>query len=231
MYQAIPTRRSPNYFNRLSGLGAGDPVTEGIQLASAGVNTWLNQINLAHNADTATTQIVNGLAPKLQALKDAYMAGPGTCQDQAAAEAAYMTAVNWLMSAHGCGNGAYGSAGNRCISDRFGGGGPTDPNAKWPWAAYYYLPIANDPRAAQCAAQLASDNPEAAQQAAMQNILNTATGSTVQTSAGLYDTTGAGSTATTNTTTGTGITSTTVAGIPLMYVLIGGALLLVVAMK
>lgn len=149
-------------------LGSG--ISAGVGLATSGLSLWLSSINLSHQADTATTQIVNGLAPKLQALHDAYLAGPGTCADQAAAMAAYLTAVNWLYSTAGCGNGAYGSAGNRCISDRFGPGGPTDANAKFPWAAYYYWPIANDPRASDCAAQLALSNPDAGLQSAITNL-------------------------------------------------------------
>lgn len=241
MYSSIPIRRGPNTIQRhaLMGLGQFDPVTAAIGVATAAVNTWLNQIQLAHDADTATTQIVNGLAPKLQALTNAYLAGPGTCADQAAAMSAYMTAVNWLFSASGCGNGAYGSAGNRCISDRFGPGGPTDINAKWPWAAYYYWPIANDPRAAQCAAQLAADNPDAGLDSTVTNLLNP---SGVQTVAGQYDTSGtSGTTAGTTAGTTTGSTVASVASgtvtiggvaIPTEYLLLGGAaILLVVAMK
>ena len=206
------------------GLGQAQYISAGVGAANAAVNTWLNQINLAHDADTATTQIVNGLAPKLQALHDAYLAGPGTCQDQAAAMAAYMTAVNWLFSAAGCGNGAYGSAGNRCISDRFGPGGPTDINAEYPWAAYYYWPIANDPRAAQCAAQLAASNPDAALESAAQNLLNPGG---VQTTPGQFSSSSSSSSG-----SSTAATGTTIAGIPVEYLMLGGAaLLLVVVMK
>jgi hypothetical protein len=168
-------------------------ISAGVSLATTAASLWLSSIQLSHTADTATSQIVNGLAPKLQAIVDAYMAGPGTCQDQAAAMAAYLSAIDWLYSAAGCGNGAYGSAGNACISDRFGPGGPTDTNAKYPWAAYYYWPIANDPRASGCAAQVAADNPNAALQAAIANVSNP--GSTQQATAGLFDTSGASSSA------------------------------------
>lgn len=161
------------------GIGQAQLISAGVGLASAAVNTWLSQINLAHDADTATTQIVNGLAPLLQANVNAYLAGPGTCADQAAAMSAYLTGVRWLMSPAGCGNGAYGSAGNRCISDRFGGGGATDPNATFPWANYYYYPIANDPRAASCTA--AAQGTDAAEESALQNIQNLVSGSDVQT--------------------------------------------------
>jgi hypothetical protein len=174
-------------------------ISAGVGLATGAVSIWLNQIQLAHDADTATTQIVNGLAPLLQANVNAYLAGPGTCADQAAALSAYLTAVDWLMSPAGCGNGSYGSAGNRCISNRFGPGGATDatnPNNVqpfYPWASYYYYPILNDPRASGCAAQLAADNPNAQQEAAIQNILNAVSGNPQQTTAGAYDSSGSSS--------------------------------------
>lgn len=195
-------------------------VSDGVQLATAAVNTWLNQIQLAHNADTATTQIVNELEPLLRQNVAAYLSGPGTCEDQAAAMSAYLTAYNWLISPAGCGNGAYGSAGNRCISDRFGPDGPTDTsNTKWPWANYYYYPILNDPRSAGCAAETAASNPNAAQQSAIQNIVNLASGSNLQTTPGMYS--AAGSPAT-STFTPTG----SIFGIPTGYLLLGGAALL-----
>lgn len=159
------------------GLGDANPLalglSAGVGLATGAVGLWMNSIQLSHQADTATSQIVNGLAPLLQANVDAYLKGPGTCADQAAAMGAYLTAIRWLYSPQGCGNGAYGSAGNRCISDRFGPGGPTDTTgAKFPWAAYYYWPIANDPRAADCVV-----DPEAAQAAAIANINAAVSGS------------------------------------------------------
>lgn len=189
----------------------GGEISGGVSLATSAASIWLSQIQLAHDADTATTQIVNGLAPKLQAIKDAYMAGPGTCADQAAALAGVLTAFAWLFSPAGCGNGAYGSAGNRCISNRFGPGGPlddTNPNNVspfYPWADYYYYPIANDPRASACAAQIAADNPNAAEEAALQNIANLTSGSSAQTTAGMFDTTsgtGGGTTATSTSSSG-----------------------------
>src|SRR5262249_20085579 len=82
------------------------------------------------------------LAEQLQNLKDAYLSEPNpTCADQRAALDAYDGAWLWLQSPAACGNGAYGSAGNRCISDRA-------PNGKFPWKTYYRDPIANDPRLA-----------------------------------------------------------------------------------
>lgn len=235
MYSAIPFRRSVGMIDRspylgvpgFAGLGQTQAiVSDAVGIANVAVNTWLNQINLAHDADTATTQIVNGLAPLLQANVNAYLAGPRTCADQAAAMSAYLTAVQWLMSAKGCGNGAYGSAGNRCISDRFGGGGATDPNAKWPWASYYYYPIANDPMAAACAAQTAANNPDAGLISADQNILNLVSGSTVQTTAGQVP---SGSSTTTSTSIlPTGSVTIGTLSIPTSYLLIGGAALLLI---
>jgi len=203
---------------RLAPIGLGAPdltgglISAGVSLASSAVNGWLNSVQLSHNADTATTLIVNRLAQLLQTNKDAYMSGPGTCADQAAALAAYDSAISWMQSPQACGNPSFGSAGNRCISDRIGSG------AKWPWQAYYRDPIANDPRAASCAAQTAGT--DAGEQSAIQNITNVVSGSSVQTTAGQF---------TPLTTPSPGMVTSaaplSVAGIPSNYLLIGGGLL------
>ena len=124
-------------FNPLTaGIGAG------VSLATSAIGMWMNSIQTSHNADTATTIIVNGLAQQLQNLLNAYMAEQNvTCADQRAALDAYDNAWAWLQSPQGCGAPAYGSAGNRCISDRAPGGA-------YPWQSYYRDPIANDPRLA-----------------------------------------------------------------------------------
>ena len=163
----------------------GGAISSGVSLATTGISLWMNSIQLSHQADTATTQIVNGLEPLLNANKNAYLNGPGTCADQAAALAAFDSAIQWLRSPAACGNGAYGSAGNRCISDRL-----CESGCKFPWVAWYRDPIANDPRASGCAAQLAIDNPNAQEQAAIANLTSLTFGSTQQTNAGLFDTTG-----------------------------------------
>lgn len=130
-------------FPRMGRLGAGvDPISTGIGLAVSGIGMWMNSIQLSHDADTATTLIVNGLAQQLGNLVSAYLAEPSpTCQDQRAALNAYDEAWAWLQSPQACGAPAYGAAGNRCISDRAPGG-------KTPWVNYYRDPIANDPRVA-----------------------------------------------------------------------------------
>jgi len=197
----------------------GGGISAGVGLATSGLSLWMNSITLSHEADTATTQIVNGLEPLLNQNKNAYLAGPGTCADQAAALAAFDSAIQWLRSPQACGNGAYGSAGNRCISDRL-----CESGCPFPWIAWYRDPIANDPRASGCAAQLAADNPNAGQQSAVQNIMSLISGSNVQTNAGQFDTTAS--------TTGSSILPSSVAGIPMEYVLLGGgALILLMAVS
>ena len=240
MYTNLQTRRKPGqlYAHGLMGFGdaasaaVGGAISAGVSLATSAASLWMNSIQLSHDAMTATTQIVNGLEPLLRQNTAAYLAGPGTCADQAAALAAYDSAIQWLRSPAACGNGAYGSAGNACISDRIGAG------AKWPWDSYYRDPIANDPRAAQCAAQTAASNPDAGEQAAISNIIGLTQGSTTQTNAGLIAASSVGSSGTAATgTTGavatdplTALTQTTIAGIPVLY-LIGGALLVYLATK
>ena len=162
---------------------ASSGISAGVGLATAAASLWMNSIQLSHDADTATTQIVNGLEPLLNANKNAYLAGPGSCADQAAALAAFDTAILWLQSPKACGQVGYGSAGNRCISDRL-----CESGCKFPWIAWYRDPIANDSRASGCAAQLAVDNPNAAEQAALQNLANLTSGSVQQVNAGMFDT-------------------------------------------
>lgn len=200
MYSLSPQVYDPNridaHLAKLDRMGLGDAVgslggslmgagvSAGVALATSAASLWLSSINLSHQADTATTQIVNGLEPLLNANKNAYLAGPGTCSDQAAALAAYDTAIAWLRSPKACGNGAYGSAGNRCISDRIGSG------ARFPWDDWYRGPIANDPRAAACAATASGG---AASASAEQNIYNLISGSLVQTAPGQFSAGSSGS--------------------------------------
>jgi hypothetical protein len=115
----------------LATAGIGAAVT----LAVSGIQMWMNSIQLSHEADTATTQIVNGLEPLLRANVAAFQSGPQTQCNQQISLAAFDQSWQWLTSNAGCGNGAYGSAGNACISDRQRGG-------KWDWFSYYRDPIA-----------------------------------------------------------------------------------------
>lgn len=132
-----------------------NPITAGIgaatSLATSAIQGWMNSIQLSHDADTATTLIVNGLAAQLQNLLNAYMSEANvSCASQRAALDAYDQAWAWLQSAQACGNPNYGSAGNRCISDRAPGG-------QYPWQTYYRDPIANDPRLANAGCDTGQD--------------------------------------------------------------------------
>lgn len=118
-----------------AGIGAG------VSLITTGLQMWMNSIQLSHDADSATTAIVNGLGTQLSNLDSAYFSDPPSCASQRAALDAYDQAWAWLQSPAACGNPSYGSAGNRCVSDRAPGG-------KVPWQTYYRDPIANDPRLA-----------------------------------------------------------------------------------
>lgn len=143
----------PGYRRRMGDAGgaatsalAFNPITAGISagvgLATAAASLWMNSIQQSHNADTATTLIVNGLESQLKNLDAAYFAERQvSCADQRAALDAYDQSWLWLQSPAGCGAPNFGAAGNRCISDRAPGG-------QWPWASYYRDPIAHDPRLA-----------------------------------------------------------------------------------
>ena len=202
-----------------AGSAVGGAISAGVSLATSAASLWLSQITLSHEADTATTQIVNGLEPLLRANVSAYLAGPGTCADQAAALAAFDSAWLWLQSPKGCGNGAYGSAGNACVSDR-------GPGGKFPWFTWYRDPIANDPRASGCAAATAASNPDAGLQSALANIEALISGSSQQTTAGQFAGGTTGGASATAATSGTGL-STPVAGVPLWVWLAGLGLILV----
>lgn len=129
----------------LNALNLSSVATAGIgaatSLATSALAGWMQSIQVSHNADTATTLIVNGLATQLANLDAAYLADPPSCASQRAALDAYDQAWAWLQSPAACGNPNYGSAGNRCISDRA-------PSGKTPWQTYYRDPIANDSRLA-----------------------------------------------------------------------------------
>jgi hypothetical protein len=118
-------------------------ISAGVSLATTGAQIWMNSIQLSHNADTATTLIVNGLAQQFTNLKNAYFAEPNvTCADQRAVLDAFDAAIVWLQSPQACGNPNYGAAGNRCVSER------VTPGAKYSYIDYYRTPIANDLRLA-----------------------------------------------------------------------------------
>lgn len=182
-YLSLNSKGSRNHTRGLGDVTSaliGGGISAGVQLATSAAALWLNSIQQSHNADTITTLDVNKLASLLQDNVNAYLAGPGTCADQAAALAAYQSGVEWLQGPSGCGAPNLGSAGNRCISDRFG------DSAKWPWKSYYYDPIANDPRAAGCASNTLINNPNAGVESAVSNLNNFASGSNVMTSPGEF---------------------------------------------
>lgn len=188
MYSHIPTRRPPGLLERNSLMGLGDPITmamsfnpvtagisAGVGLATVALGSWLSDKRQTGQQKIASTSVVNDLEPLLRANADAFRNGPGTCQDQAAALAAFDSAMQWLQSPQGCGNMQLGAPGQACINDRLQGG-------KWDWYAMYRNPIANDPRP-QCQA-----TPDSAAQSAIANIINHISGSDVVTSPQSYST-------------------------------------------
>jgi hypothetical protein len=126
--------------NALIGASAAGPVGAAI----AGVGLLIGAL-IANSGCGPTcvmaTHIVDQLEPQLKANRDAYMAGPRTRSNQAAALANFDNAWAWLTSMQACGSPELGDAGKRCISDRDRGG-------RWDWFSYYRDPIANDPTVA-----------------------------------------------------------------------------------
>jgi hypothetical protein len=206
---------------RIGAAVAFDPISAGISagvgLASAAIGSWMNSIQLSHDADTATTLIVNGLATQLQNLLNAYMAEPNpSCADQRAALDAYDQAWAWLQSPAACGNPSYGSAGNRCISDRA-------PNGEYPWQSYYRDPIANDPR-------LANAGCDTSQEILLPSLSTGTYAATGITAAGDLDTTTAPVTATpTSSTAAVATTTSNLLSNPAL--LVGAGLLAVLLLK
>ena len=150
MIRSVPTGAQFTFRRRMGDASSAvgfNPLTAGISagvsLAATAAGLWMNSIQLSHDADTATTQIANGLATQFQNLLSAYMSEPNpSCADQRAALDAFDEALEWFEGPNGCGNGAYGSAGNACVSERATAG------AKYSYVDAFRTPIANDPRLA-----------------------------------------------------------------------------------
>lgn len=240
MYSNLPTRRLAGTLQRNPALGylgcgcelglqgLGDPISmalsfnpitagisAGVGLATTALGSWLSDKRATGQQKIASTSVVNDLEPLLRANANAYAAGPGTCQDQAAALAAFDSAMQWLQSSQGCGNIQLGAPGQACINDRMPGG-------KWDWYAMYRNPIANDTR------PVCNTTADSAEQSAVQNIINAISGSSIQTNPQGYST--APPTGTT-TVAASGITSTVssaVAGSGVSSALLFGGIGLVV---
>jgi hypothetical protein len=120
-------------------------ISAGVSLATDAANLWLSSIQQSHAQDTAATTIANQFGAAMANLDKAYLSEPApSCADQRAALNAFDAAWAFVQSPQGCGNGAFGSAGARCIAERAPGGiyDATRANRD---------PIANDPRLAnQC---------------------------------------------------------------------------------
>jgi hypothetical protein len=202
-----------------AGIGAG------VSLAAAGVSDWLNSIQLSHNADSATTAIANGLAAQLVNLSNAYFAEPNvTCADQRAALDAFDNALVWFQSPAGCGNPAYGAAGNACISQR------AFPGAKYSYIDEIRTPMANDPRLANAGCDTAQTVilPTAAGGYAETGITAAGGSSTTGQTAAQIAASAVAATSPTIAAPGTTVaaTGTIIAGIPDYITLGGGALAL-----
>lgn len=85
----------------------------------------------------ATTEIVNKIEPLLKQNLDGYMAGPRTLSSQEQALENFK--AGWQYVVDNCNVPVMGNPGQLCVSDRQRGG-------QWDWWAYYYDPIANDPK-------------------------------------------------------------------------------------
>lgn len=236
----VPALKVKGVGQATSSLLAGlNPITAGVSagvgIATTFIGSWLADKRATGQQKVASTSVVNDLEPLLQQNVAAYMAGPGTCADQAAALSAFDSAWQWLQTSQACGNIQLGTAGQNCINDRAPGG-------KWDWTAMYRTPIASDTRP-QC-----DTSANAAEQASVTNIFNKISGSNVQTNAATFSNaldSGAASTGASNAVTGTasadltslaqslttGTTQIAGASVPTIALLFGGALILVLALS
>ncbi len=149
-----------------AGMAISGGISAGVSIATTFIGSWLADKRATGQQKVASTSIVNDLEPLLNQNKNAYLAGPRTCADQAAALSAFDSAWQYLQSPQECGSIQLGTAGQNCINDRAPGG-------EWDWTAMYRNPIAND--------QSCATSGDAAEQASVTNIFNKLSGSNVQT--------------------------------------------------
>jgi len=110
-----------------------------VGLAIAGITiaitAWLHRRGPQQKIQT--THIVNEAEPYLKQNVDAYLNGPRTRANQAAATENFSTIWNAVVAE--CGQPQYGDPGGRCVTDRQRGS-----TKGYDWFALYLDPIAND---------------------------------------------------------------------------------------
>lgn len=114
-------------------------ISAGVSLAEDAIGQWIGAARLRGGQKIATTEIANEFASQMGALNKAYFSAPPSCANQRTALDAFDQALTFLQSPQGCGNMGYGSAGERCISERVAGG-------KYDAVRANRDPMANDPR-------------------------------------------------------------------------------------
>lgn len=118
-------------------------ISAGVGLATAAIGDWMQSIQVANMGKSGATAIANEMGSQLTNLMNAYLSEPNvSCADQRAVLDAFDAALVWFQSPAGCGNPQFGSAGDRCISER------AYPGAKYSYIDEIRDPIANDPRLA-----------------------------------------------------------------------------------
>lgn len=178
-----------------------------IGAAVVGVTLWLSNMYKLGKQKEAATGIVNEIEKQLQANLAGYQSGPRTPESQLQALANFD--AGWQAVLENCGNPQLGSAGQRCISERQQGG--TAPWCPKPgglgcdWFALYRDPIANDipPNQVQTLNNTTGGGASGGTVGgSIENVVNTLTTGSVQ-----------------------------VGGMNIPYLLIGGVMLLMIAMK
>jgi hypothetical protein len=125
------------------GMGVAPLVVAGVQMAATAIVGWISSIRKKNLQKTAATQAANEAEYYLQQNLDAWNASGKTRAEQVLALESFDKIWAWLISTDACGNPNFGSAGQRCISERQAGG--TVPGTGGNWFVWYRDPIADDP--------------------------------------------------------------------------------------
>lgn len=138
-------RRTPTPSVHIGDIPVGSLIGGGVSLAEFGLGSWIQSARLRGGQKIAATEIVNNLERKLQKNLKEYMALPTPRPQtvQLAVIKFFDDAMDWLSSPDGCGNMQLGSAGQRCIEERYcetAGEG----QCRWPWVTWYRTPVAED---------------------------------------------------------------------------------------
>jgi hypothetical protein len=154
MFIAAPSRSRSSSFLKEKSFGLGKTsaiagaspamvgVGAGLALATTGIQAWIQSARLRGGQKLAATNVANEIERKLKDLKTAYEASPKSIADWQYAKQTEEQLFDFLQQ--GCGTQQMGSAGQRCIEERYCFEGE---GCKYPWRTWYDIgpaPLAAD---------------------------------------------------------------------------------------